>query len=273
MADGTNDGAKPEKLTLWEALKDLGWFSFWFAVIVGGPSVLAILEEVFVNHQLVPALQWIVDGYQRIMGVLGAIVEPLVQPAIEWINARFGWNLMLDPVWRPVFALCMVFLMAFVRKYIRNGDVARAVGVGGVVAIGFLTAALLIGLFAAGPGWLAQGAVAAVLIATFGVVGAARNAAGGDWRKVGSAVGNLGEPVLFLFAIGAGLSFVPGLAQSGGLIVLGGMIALLGVVWVGSGLSGGDRSDTRVGLTTLGGFVAAGLILAADFALKALGAG
>jgi hypothetical protein len=35
----------------------------------------------------------------------------------------------------------------------------------------------------------------------------------------------------------------------------------------------GDRSNTRVGLTTLGGFVAAGLILAADFALKALGAG
>lgn len=66
---------------------------------------------------------------------------------------------------------------------------------------------------------------------------------------------------------------MPSLSQSGGVIVLGGAIAVLGAVLFWSGLIGGDRVATRFGLTALGGFVAAGLILAADFALKALGAG
>jgi hypothetical protein len=46
-----------------------------------------------------------------------------------------------------------------------------------------------------------------------------------------------------------------------------GIIALLG------GISQSDRSLTRSGLTMLGGFVAAGLILAADAAVKAFGGG
>jgi hypothetical protein len=116
------DEAKPEKLTLAEALKDLGWFPLAFAVVVGGPSVLTILQELFVNHKLVPALQWIVDGYQRIMAALGAVVEPWVQPAIDWVNARFGWQLVLDPVWRPLFALTMVIAMGDARTRWRGGD-------------------------------------------------------------------------------------------------------------------------------------------------------
>lgn len=156
------DAAKPEKLTLGEALEDLGWFPLLFAVAVGGPSILAILEQVLVNHQLVPALQWIVDGYNRIMTVLGAAVEPLVQPAIDWVNARLGWSLTLDPVWRPVFALCMVLVMAFVRTSIRHGNIAGAFREGCPIGVGFLVAALMIGIFAAGPGWPAQGAVAAI---------------------------------------------------------------------------------------------------------------
>jgi hypothetical protein len=40
-----------------------------------------------------------------------------------------------------------------------------------------------------------------------------------------------------------------------------------------NGLAKSSAFLTRYGLTTLGGFVAAGVILAADFALKALGTG
>jgi hypothetical protein len=268
MAAETN----PEKLTLGEALKDLGWFPLLFAVVVGGPSILAILEQVLVSHQLVPALQWIVDGYSRMMAVLGAAVEPLVQPPIDWMNAWFGWSLTLGTVWRPVFALCMVFLMALMRTGLRSGNVARAAINGGLLGTWLLAVALLIGLFSAGAGWLAQGAVAAVPVAMFGFALTAIWAADGNWRAVRFALAKFGAVSLVLFAIGAGLSFVPNLAQSAGLFVLSGAVALFGAYFVSDGLSDRNRDFSRIGLTTLGGFVAAGLILAADFTLKALGA-
>jgi hypothetical protein len=270
------DAAKPEKLTLGEAITDLGFFPILFTVAVGGPSILAILEQVLVNHQLVPALQWIVDGYNRVMTVLGAAVEPLIQPAIDWVNAQLGWSLTLAPVWRPVFALCMVAVMAQVRTAVREGDVAGAAGIGSLLSIGFLASALLIGLFAAGPGWLAQGAVAAApfaIYSIFSLVAAAWFRSRGDWRNAGPVAVFFGAFSLVQFAAGAGLSLMPGLAQSGGLIALGLAFAMLGVATVALGLSVVNRSGTRQGLTMLGGFIAAGLILAADFALKALGAG
>jgi len=263
------DEAKPKKLTLGEAIKDLGWFPLLFAVGVGGPSILVVLEQVMVNHQLVPALRWIVDGYQRVMAVLGASVEPWVRPAIDWVNTRLGWSMTLNPVWRPIFALSMVFVMATVRTAIRAGSVGGAVTGGGALSIGSLATALLIGLFAAGPGWLAQGAVAALPFAMFVLVLAAIDAAERDWRGFFSPV--TGFVTLFVFVLGAGLSFVPGLAQSGGLLVFGAVIALLGAGLLAEGLRGGNRDLTRAGLTILGGFVAAGLILIADFAVTALG--
>lgn len=266
------DEAKPENLTLWGALKDLGWLPLAFTVIVGAPSILAILESVFVNHQLAPALQWIVDGYNRVMAVVGAVVEPLVQPAIDWVNARLNWSLTLDPVWRPAFALGMVFALAYMRTGLREGSVGDAL-VSAALTLGFLTAALLTGLLAAGPGWLAQGAVAAVPVAMCGLVLAALDASSGDWRSARDAAVFFGGLAVFSFAISAGLSFVPGLAQGGGLLVWGGLIALFGVGFALLGLSKGNRVSTRVGLTMLGGFVAAGLILVADWGLKALGAG
>jgi hypothetical protein len=209
MADET----KPEKLTLGEALKDLCFFPILFAVAVGGPSILAILEPVLVNHQFVPALQWIIDGYNRIMAVLGAAVEPLVKPAIDWVNAWLGWSLTVYPVWRPVFALCMVCVMAAVRNGIREQNLADAAGGGGLLTIGCLAAALPIGLFATGDRWWPP--------------------AGTDGAS--SSFAEFGVIVLGWFASGAGLSIVPGLAQSGGLIALGMGVALIGAIsaWYG----------------------------------------
>lgn len=270
------DEAKPEKLTLGEALKDLGWFPIMFAVGVGGPSILAIIECVLVNHQLVPALQWIVEGYNRIMAVLGAAVEPLVQPAIDWVNARFGWTLELDPVWRPMFALGMIFPVADLRSSRAKG-VPQNQGVPWNTltrsfhyAVVALFVALLAGLLEAtwnnsdmGPiafaffiGWLSTTVPILVLRAT--------------GRKIGRRA--IFGPIFFSF--GSGLSIL--FSRYFGISEIAGPLAamiFLGVLFVQSGFEEPSRKDTRFGLTILGGFVAAGLILAADWGLKGLGAG
>lgn len=98
----------PEQITLGDAIKDLGWFSWLFAIVVAGPSILSILQAVFVEHRLIAAFQWIVDGYNAIVSVLGAVIEPLVQPLINWLNEQLDWRLTLHPFWRPAFVLGMI---------------------------------------------------------------------------------------------------------------------------------------------------------------------
>jgi hypothetical protein len=268
------DAAKPDKLTLGEALKDLGWFPILFAVAVGGPSILSIIESVLVDHQLVPALQWIVDGYNRIMAVLGAAVEPLVQPAIDWVNARFGWELVLDPVWRPVFGLMMAFFIPMIRALLKSGIFGIVPILGGSVGIlAVLAVALCLGLFATGSGWVTQGIVAAAPFAAVMFLSALVHAAWGRWAEVRESARIFTGSSIMLFAFAAGLSFVPGLASSAGVFTIGGVVMTMGLVTATAGLAFGNRIYSRVGLTVLGGFATAGLILAADWSLKALGAG
>jgi hypothetical protein len=101
------DAGKPERLTLDDALKDFGFFYALFVFLVSGPSWLSLLQMVFIEHRLVDALQWIVDGYNQIVGVLGAVIEPLLQPAINWLNGAFDWRLVLMPHWRPLALLSL----------------------------------------------------------------------------------------------------------------------------------------------------------------------
>ncbi len=273
--------AKPESLTLWDAIKDLGWFPTALALFVSGPSILAISETVFVDHQLVPALQWIVDGYNRVMAVLGAVVEPLIQPAIDWLNSRLNWSLTLDPVWRPLFALGMVFVFAVARSWWRREYRGEAVGVVIVVGFGALSGAVLAGVLPSDGGWWAQGLRAAVPVAILMLLFGLTEAV----SELGRGSGNPGEVlrlgvgfVLFLgllaFPIGAALSYMPGLSATAGFLTLGGIVAAIGVAALAFGRStAGIRFGARFGLTILSGFVTAGLILGADWALKALGAG
>jgi hypothetical protein len=46
------------------ALRDFGWFYGLFALAVSAPSLLSLLQAIL-DHRLVDALQWIVDGYDR----------------------------------------------------------------------------------------------------------------------------------------------------------------------------------------------------------------
>lgn len=262
------DETQPEKLTLGDALKDLGWIPILFAVFVGGPSLLAIIESVVVDHQLVPALQWLVDGYQRVMTLVGAIVDPLVQPIIDWLNQRFGWHLTLDPVWRPVFALSMITFIALLRTG-EFGATIQEVLISLSFPAGLFAAALCVGLLMRENSWVAQGAIAALPPSFIFSVVILVGGSGKSFQAKLSALLFFFLLLLFLFAIGAGLSFVRPFQHASGLVTLGSFIAASGILFLRWGLRDNDRDLSRYGLTTLGGFFSAGLILAADWAIEA----
>lgn len=270
-----NQAAAGERLTFGEALKDFGWFTLLFTAVIGGTSVLALLESVFVQQELIAVFQWIVDGYNRIAALAGAIVEPLFRPALQALNDAFGWELHLAPHWRPLFILGMVMVMGLARGAWRSGNRKDAVFAVVVIGLGALIGALVSGLLPLSGGWWAQGlGAAAPAMALFVFFGLAGVLAGGDPADNTP----LGAAALFIliagalaFVMGAGLSFVPGLSAGAGVLALAIIIALFGAGFLWLGLHNNDRGDATLGLTILGGFASAGLVLVADVVVKALG--
>lgn len=271
---------KPAHLTFGEGLKDFGFFSMLFAVAVSGPSVLSLLQAVFVEHRLVDALQWIVDGYDNIAGVLGAIAEPLIRPMIAWFNEQFGWSLVLQPHWRPLFVLAMVLVIGLLRTVFGDSGVAMLIWYATVLTISAAAGAIVSGLLPIAGVWYMQGAAAAApllfVLLSFGLGWTIEEAVQG---KKDPAAGirtmtrAIAMPSVIVFTLGAALSFVPGLSSGAGILALGITVLVIGVWLFRMGMTSGQSFICRYGLTVLGGFLAAGLILGADAALKAYGQG
>lgn len=261
-----------QKLTVRAALADLGWFSALFSAVVGGPSVLALLQMIFVEHRLIDALQWIVDGYSGIMAVVGAVLEPLLAPAIAWLGRLFDVRLELHPHWQPLLMLAMLWVSTGFRA---GGHRAHHYAMIAGMGLAALLGAVAAGLVSLEGGWPAQGLAVALPV---GVMLAAL----GGFAAIGVALGEVKPTEVFdflaaaailtafCFLLGAGISFVPGLRSGAGVVAFGVVMVGLAVFYMMQGLGGLGTQHTRIGLTMLGGFFAAGMILAADAGVKAL---
>jgi hypothetical protein len=262
------------RLTLGEALRDFGWFGLLFTTVIGGTSVLALLETVFVEHKLISVFQWIVDGYGRMATVAGAVVEPLMRPFVQALNAQLHAHLQLGPHWRPLFILSMVLVVGLVRSAWRSREYGEAVFGLIFIGAGALLGALVSGLMPMSGAWWMQGLSAALptltLFSFFGLAGAMSGGDPGDRTPIVPAIVFVLIASALAFALGAGRSFAPGLGAGAGVVALGAIIALFGVGFLWLGLATNDRGDAALGLTTLGGFASAALVLVADVAVKAL---
>jgi len=263
MTTQTVTGAR---FTLWDGIRDLGWFSWLFALVVAGPSVLSLGQTIFVDHKLIAALQWIVDGYNGVMDVLGAIFEPLLQPLIRWINSYFNWSLELQPHWRPLFVLSMIVCLSGTRTAWHAGLQAHAIKLSVGSGIAALIACLIVGVAPLSAGWWAHGLAAAAPPALV-IIGLYAAAGQLEWDDIGivSLIGGV------MFAVGAAISFIPIFAESACILALSLLVFIAGLWWLMPALAKGERFNMRVGLTILGGFAVAAIIVAADAALKTWG--
>lgn len=258
-------------------LADLGWFSWLFAIVVAGPSVLSILQSVFVDHRLIAALQWIVDGYNTILAVLGGIFEPLVQPVVDWVNRWLGWNLHIQPYWRPLMVLCAMATVGHARALWAAGRRSFAVWFGVSATASALLGSLVAGLIP--PDGLASTFVGVapvtILALILTILLSWETLYVGDFESlieaiarilaaplvVGIAIFTLGVLVI---AVNPTLNPVPVAIVSLALLILSFAILLLSTA-----LQERRNDDARSALTILGGFVVAGLILIADQVVKA----
>jgi hypothetical protein len=167
----------------------------------------------------------------------------------------------------------MVLVIGLARSAWRSGYRRDAVLAVLVIGAGALIGALVSGIMPLQGGWWAQGvSAAAPTLALFSFFGGATVLSGGDpadKTPIGAAALFILIAGALAFALGAGLSFVPGLGAGAGVIALAVIVALFGAGFLAGGLIKNDRGDAALGLTILGGFASAGLVLVADLAVKA----
>ena len=243
------------------AWRDLTWFSSVFAFVVGGPSILSIYQSVFIDHQLVSLFQWIVDGYNQLVGAVAGLVEPPAELLIQWLNSILAWDLQLGAHWRPVFVLAMIVMVSFLRYlWLYNNKIAL-LAVAALMAIVSLLAALMVGSVPLNARWWLQGlsaaAPAVMLFSVFLIL-----SRGYLWRTAIITSG-------LLYVLGAALAAVPGFERGAGVVALG-LVVLGSGFWVRFFLKGHGESTRAVGVTILGGFLAAGIILTASELVKLL---
>ncbi len=276
------------RLTLKQAIDDAGWIYTLFAAAVSAPSLLSLLQMIFVEHRLVDALQWIVDGYNDIVGVLGSVFEPLLEPLIAWVNAVFDWRLDLQPHWKPLFLLAMVRVSASARINLRppgnTFNPRPPINIYDTfVSVPLLAIATLAGVVAAASvpidgNWQAQGAMTAILVATMraamAVLGAISELI--NMRRISprffASIADAVAFTLIAYLLGAGFSFIPGVASGAGIIAFAVMLLAEGALSLSVGLGNFSLYGTRLGLIVLGGFLVAALILVADVAIRVLSA-
>lgn len=267
MAEDIHMAGARRGLTLWEALKDLGWLPF-LLMSVGGLSIVSILEQVFVyDLKLIPPFEIALSGYRRIASLAGAVVEPLLQPAIDWINLGWRQHLHLDPLWRSMFVLQLVFVGSVARMSIRAGMWRDTIVQIVILGLGALAAALVTGVLPWNGNWWVQGLIAGVpatiLVVTNGLLVSttpytSAHAAKPRYLFARFCAFGLMVGIVAFFA-SAFASFLVG--GYPGVFVLAGLILLYGLLVLSFGLRVGSRANCRLGLSIIGGFIAAGVIL------------
>jgi hypothetical protein len=272
------DAVVAKKLTLWDAIVDLGWFPSIYSTLVGGLSILAMIQQVVKTLRLSPALQWIIDGYNQVTRAMAYFIEPLLAPLLQWINATFSLQLQLYPHWRPLCLLALIFVVSGFRGSLLAGETFKAFSIGMPLGIGVVLGSLGAGLVPLDGSSKFQGLIAFLPIAgAFFAIGLAATAEAVIQRKWKDAafifctapLASGGYTLIGLGCVALLTWFVPSSKDYAAFVVLAVFIAVMGLAAVLTGLLENSIADARVGLTMLGGFVTATLVVIADWAIRA----
>lgn len=268
----------PAQISLWDALKDLGWLPL-LLMGLGGLSILDAAEKALAHDlTLILPLRSMLDGYHRVTRLMGDIVDPLAMPLVRQIGARFGWHLDLSPIWRPIFVIAMITVTGWSRALWHRGDHRFS-----IVVLAILTPSVLVGSLACALVTHLDGVRGQALLAILPIVslwaatGVAvavdavlRREPAQAWRGLLSWAINTVVTVAVAGLLTVILYLPPQTRDHAGILVLGGAVAYLGVFYLRQGLNTGERFYSRLGLSILGGFVAAGVVLFADWLMRVM---
>ena len=284
---GAGDG-----LSWGRSFADLGYFPWVFGVVFGAPSIVSLVQAAFATGDLHAPIQGMIDAWNAGLRVLSAFIEPAFRLFLDWLNRLVGWRLELGPHWRHLFVLSMILVAGFARAEFRGGAasaplvLSRLVQALPVVLIG----SILAGLVPLRGSWWAEGAIAALSLATLWLgmalsfpesfaiaVESARASISAFSRRLrlpppvspllvlSLALAGLASGA-FIFAVA--LSFLPWFRPGAGIVFLGLYVIAVAFFALIHGFRIDRLFNLRLGLAILGGFLGAGLIFLADWSLR-----
>ncbi|MGE0743086.1 MAG: hypothetical protein AB7O98_17245 [Hyphomonadaceae bacterium] len=268
-----------EKSTsLWRALKDLGWFPL-LLIGLGGFSILSIVERIVFRQplDLYDPLEMILAGYNRLVHLLAGVADLALRPVVTWLSEALGWTIAVDPVWIPLLVLLMIPTISIARATMSSNVKEGLPTFVIFCTVTLLVGALLDGVAAGSQGsWLRYVAPApfiALMIAA-AATGFLSYAHELDLDLNRGRARMIAWPATLIAAV---IAFVVYRQVGGGGHVLAVIFLIFGLAAYGAavlatGLLAGSAGFARVGLTVIGGFLAAALVLGASSILKAVGA-
>lgn len=269
-------GQAPEALTFWQAIKDLGFISWLFATIVGAPSIVSLVQTVFIDVQFTALLQWLIDGYNQLLLTITVILNPLAARVLSLAEELLNIPLELQRHWQPLFVLLAIFISSNTRSLIDDGYMKPAIVFAPVMLVFALAGAWTAGVVPASAIWWMQGvAVSVPIFLLFVGMFISYQVA---WMIFGFSQPyrkpllsylkrglTLALAAFFIAAVMSSTSLID--AHSGLLTLFLGM-AVYGSFWIREGFSQNDIPEIRFGLRLVGGFVFAVALLGLDAGLN-----
>lgn len=126
----------------------VGYAWWFFSIVFGAPSVLAIAEALFDGFEISSPFSYVIDLYRRLVSTLDGILRPLILIPLEYVNDFFGVKLSFDPMWSYLFGLAMLFVSAIARAFWIFSNTSKAMNFFIFGTLQFLFLSIIFGIFA-----------------------------------------------------------------------------------------------------------------------------
>ena len=252
--------------------------SWFFAAVIGAPSILSLIQVVFIDFTLTDLIQWLLDGYNDLLSVLSILLTPLGRLLIDFIGGLVDVPIELAQHWQPLFVLLAIFISSNTRALFDDGYPKPA-----LIFIMFMVPAALIGAWLAGavpadsPWWLQGLAVGLPVMLLFTgmflsyAVSSFALKFRRPYRKPLMAYLFRGARLAIAAYLIAALISATGLIDThAGILTLFVGLAVYGAYWLRAGFVENDLPEIRFGLRLVGGFIFAMIIIALDIVIKNL---
>ena len=159
-----------------QSLLEFGYFPLLVSALVGSPSLLVILESIFIGFELSRVFQWAVDGWIRLNTIVSIILDPFTSSIVGFIRS-LGIDVHLQSYWQSVLWLLFVPLISFVRtakrqinsKYQTVNTIIPIVLIYAVVGVPLVLGSIVSGLAPPKGDWVTQGIIASLPIVACGI--------------------------------------------------------------------------------------------------------
>lgn len=105
-----------QKLNLQHVLKELGVLPALYATIVGVPSIVSILQSIFIEYDFYGPFVILFKSFDDFMSLIGNLFEPLAVFISDLIAQITNFDVLVSEYWPQLWAVFLVFVIPDIRR-------------------------------------------------------------------------------------------------------------------------------------------------------------